>query len=404
MFASVFRETFKRTWRNRKNRLVLILSFVAIFVHLFFYMPGQEHPMTIDRETLRLEMTAAYGMKEGRLESGDIAVNSMTGIDTYSTAKQQYEDYFGYHSAIENGDVALLARMTAGGLPDFAMDTVWEQLNDEYEGDLQMMGYHQTRLFQEMRSIAEQEGVTLHLYDRKTAFQQLYTFFATYGPLIVLLITVFVASEILVDDRRHKTLKAGQPMGWRRYIFHQSLSLAIILGAIFSVLLAVYFLAAGIMYGFGSPGLEVGAYQYDEGYRGDGSNFSTQTIGVFIGMSLILIMLLIYFFIRLNALLSLVFRHDILVMLIGFVILGFNRIYSGRGEEGIFGIGGEYFLHNYFETGLVLSGERNFLAMTDAYSFTGALIIIGVSILVLEMLTALAAGWMHRQKFEREVR
>ncbi|MBY8910862.1 hypothetical protein K6L05_13985, partial [Salinicoccus roseus] len=125
---------------------------------------------------------------EGRLESGDIAVNSMTGIDTYSTAKQQYEDYFGYHSAIENGDVVLLARMTAGGLPDFAMDTVWEQLNDKYEGDLQMMGYHQTRLFQEMRSIAEQDGVTLHLYDRKTAFQQLYTFFATYGPLIVLLI------------------------------------------------------------------------------------------------------------------------------------------------------------------------------------------------------------------------
>ncbi|MFC3418744.1 hypothetical protein ACFOLA_04540 [Salinicoccus hispanicus] len=403
MFTAVFRETLKRTWRNRKNRLVLILSLLGIFAYLLLYLPGTEHPTTIDREGLVLELSAEYGMKESRLQQGDIAVNSFTGTNTYSLAKENYENYYTFDSAIDNGDIRLLVDLITSPrlMPPMAGDA--ERMNSDFGSDMHLANYETAVMNTELRAIAEEENLTLHLYDQKTAAQQLHLFLKTNGPLILLLVTIFVASEILVDDRKHRTLKAGQPFGWWRYIFYQSISLFAILITAFAVLLSLFYLVAGILYGFGSFGLGVSSYAYQEGYRGEVVNFSTRVIGSFVAMSVVFILLLVYLFVRLNAWLSLLFRHDVVVMIIGFLIVGFNRIYSGGGEATIFGIGGQYFPQNYFEFGQVLSGERNFLALNNGFTFGTGVMVLAASIVILEVLLLLTVKWMNRQKFEREV-
>lgn len=403
MFTAVFRETLKRTWRNRKNRLVLILSLLSIFAYLLLYLPGTEHPTTIDREGLALQMSAEHGMKESRLRQGDIAVNSFTGTNTYSLAKENYESYYPFHSAIDNGDIRLLMDLitSPGLMPPTTGDG--GEMNSGFGSDMHLANYEMAVMNTDLRAIAEAEEITLHLYDQKTATQQLHLFMKTNGPLILLLITIFVASEILVDDRKHRTLKSGQPFGWQRYIFYQSISLFAILIMAFTVLLSLFYLVSGILYGFGTFGLGVSSYAYQDGYRGEMVNFSTRSIGSFVAMSIVFILLLVYFFVRLNAWLSLLFRHDVVVMIIGFLIVGFNRIYGGGTEPTIFGIGAQYFPQNYFEFGQVLSGERNFLTLSDGFTFDMGVMVLVVSIIVIELLLLVTAKWMDRQKFEREV-
>ena len=91
MFKIVFLETFKKIYRNKKNRLIFLLAFLGIILYSFIYLPNLNNPLTIDTDELTLETESAYGMKESRLDSGDIAVNSFTGVDTYSFAKRNYE-------------------------------------------------------------------------------------------------------------------------------------------------------------------------------------------------------------------------------------------------------------------------------------------------------------------------
>ncbi|WP_411842523.1 hypothetical protein [Salinicoccus sp. HZC-1] len=403
MFSLVFTETAKKIWRNRKNRLILILSILGIFTYLLLYLPSAGSITTLDTERLSLEMEAKQGEKESRLADGDISVNSFTGVDTYSMAKDEFEYYYKFHTALQDGDMYRLAQLKSNGLPMFIFEKIHDHLLDVYDGDLQRVAYHRAVLFQEMEGIAEAPGVSAHLLNKKTAVQQMHAFFRTYGPMITLFVTIFIASEILVDDRKHRTLKAGTPIGWQKYIFYQSISMFVIItGGILS-LLALFFIANGILFGFGPLGLEVSHYAYADGYRGEASNFSTQSAGGFILMSLLLITLLIYLFIRINAILSLVFRHDVVVMITGFLLVAFNRIYSGEAEETVFGIEGHYFVQNYFEFGKVLSGERNFLAMTDAFTFQSAVMVIVVTIIVAEIILYFTAGWMNRQKFERQV-
>ncbi|TVT27799.1 hypothetical protein FO441_08830 [Salinicoccus cyprini] len=400
MFTAVFRETLKRTWRNRKNRLVLVLTLLGIFAYLLLYLPSKEHPTTIDREALALELSAEYGMKESRLEEGNIAVNSFTGMNTYSLAKKTYESYYAFQSGIDNGNIRLLIDLATHSAltPPLA-----EAPSERFDRDIHLGNYNAGVVNTELQAIAAQEDATLHMYNQKTAAQQLHLFLKTNGPLILLLVTIFVASEILVDDRKHRTLKAGQPFGWWRYILYQSVSLFIILITAFTALLSIYYLVAGILYGFGTFDLGVSSYGYQEGYRGEQVNFSTRSVSIFVAMSAVFILLLVYLFVRLNAWLSLVFRHDVVVMIIGFLLVGFNRIYNGGGEATIFGISSQYFPHNYFEFGQVLSGERNFLAMTNGFSFLTGTLVLTASILILEVLLLLTAKWMDRQKFEREV-
>ncbi|GAB3058730.1 hypothetical protein ACFOU0_04390 [Salinicoccus sesuvii] len=403
MFIAVFRETLKRTWRNRKNRLVLVLSLVAIFSYLLIYLPGTEHPTTIDREGLALQLSTEYGTKESRITQGDIAINNFTGINTYSVAKESYESYYPFHSAIDNGDIRLLADLitTPGLSPPKTGGN--GGTGSGYGSDMHRVNYELAVMQTDLRAVAELENLTLHLYDQKTAAQQLHLFMKTNGSLILLLITIFVASEILVDDRKHRTLKSGQPFGWQRYILYQSLSLFTILIIAFTALLSLFYLVTGILYGFGTFGLGVSSYAYQDGYRGELVNFSTRSIGSFVGMSIAFLLCLIYLFVRLNAWMSLLFRHDVVVMIIGFLIVGFNRIYGGGTEPVIFGIGAHYFPQNYFEFGQVLSGERNFLTLSTGFTFETGIIVLVISIVVIELLLLVTAKWMDRQKFVREV-
>ena len=404
MFKIVFLETFKKIYRNKKNRLIFLLAFLGIILYSFLYLPNVNNPLTIDMDELALETESAYGMKESRLDSGDIAVNSFTGIDTYSMAKYDYENNFMFYDALEKGDVSRLFEVKSTNyVPLFTMDALNDYLERKHDGQFLEMDFERAMINSSLSTLSEIDNPTTHEFNGKTGIQQLYSFFLTYGPLIILFITVFVASEVLVDDRKHHTLKAGQPLGWRRYIFYQSVSMFIIIMSGIAVLLTVFFLLISLLYGFGDLSLLNTHYAYNDGYRAAEENFFTAPVTEFIVQSLILTAILLYLFIRLNAVLSLIFRHDVIVMIAGFAIIAFNRLYSGGGEDKFLGIGAHLFPQNYFEFGDILSGRQNFLTLSNNFTFDNGLIVLAVTIIIIEIILGILAGFMTRQKFVRQV-
>ena len=404
MFRIVFLETFKKIYRNKKNRLIFLLAFLGIILYSFLYLPNVNNPLTIDMDELALETESAYGMKESRLDSGDIAVNSFTGIDTYSTAKYDYENNFMFYDALKKGDISRLFEVkTTNYVPLCTVEALNDYLERKHDGKFLEMDFERAIINSNLLTLSEIENPTTHEFNGKTGIQQLYSFFLTYGPLIILFITIFVASEVLVDDRKHHTLKAGQPLGWRTYIFYQSVSMFIIIVTGIAVLLTVFFLLISLLYGFGDLSLLNTHYAYNDGYRAAEENFFAAPVTEFIMQSLILTAILLYLFIRLNALLSLLFRHDVIVMIAGFAIIAFNRLYSGGGEDKFLGIGAHLFPQNYFEFGKILSGRQNFLTLSNNFTFDTALIVLFVTIIIIEIILGILAGFVTRQKFVRQV-
>ena len=404
MFRIVFLETFKKIYRNKKNRLIFLLAFLGIILYSFLYLPNVNNPLTIDMDELALKTESAYGMKESRLDSGDIAVNSFTGIDTYSTAKYDYENNFMFYDALKKGDISRLFEVKSTNyVPLFTVEALNDYLERKHDGQFLEMDFERAIINSNLLTLSEIENPTTHEFNGKTGIQQLYSFFLTYGPLIILFITIFVTSEVLVDDRKHHTLKAGQPLGWRTYIFYQSVSMFIIIVTGIALLLTVFFLLISLLYGFGDLSLLNTHYAYNDGYRAAEENFFAAPVTEFIIQSLILTAILLYLFIRLNALLSLLFRHDVIVMIAGFAIIAFNRLYSGGGEDKFLGIGAHLFPQNYFEFGKILSGRQNFLTLSNNFTFDTALTVLFVTIIIIEIILGILAGFVTRQKFVRQV-
>lgn len=403
MFITIFKETYKKIIRNKKNRLIFILAIIGIVLYSVLVVSGNENVLTIDKAQLELETYAEYGQKESRLDSGDIAVNSFTGVDTYSMAKREYEANFAFHKAIGEGDMKRLVDLQNSGIPSFQAEALNEYLDDKYIGDFVMKNFERSVIFRQMSALGELDSVDAHAYNGQTAAQQLHAAITGFGPLIILFITIFVASDILTDDRKHRTIKSGQPLGFRTYIFYQSVTVFLVMLAATAVLTSLFILITGVLYGLGDLSMNVTQYAYQDGARGGELNYTDIPLGTFLAYGGVLTVMLIYLFVRINAALSLVSRHDIVVMILGFLLIAFNRIYSGGGEAEILGIPAHYFPQNYFEYGNVLSGLQNYLTMSDQFTFMNGVFVIAGTVIVTEIFIYLLVFWMHRQKFERAV-
>lgn len=409
MFRVVFNETRKKIVRNKKNRLLVVLTILAIFIYTLIIMPGQTHPTEVERSTFNLQMNTEMNMAEERLIDGTIGVNRMSGVDTYLYSKQRYETYDTYLQAVEDGNAKLFIDNIANVWPNHLRENLDDYVYDRAGLDFNAIVYERSTLTRNISLIALHDNISMHTVQEKTSIQQLYSFFKGYGPLIIFLATIFIASEILVVDRKHKTLKAGPPISWWNYILYQSISTYIIIAIFAAIAMTLFFFVNGILYGTGPADLLVNHYIYNsEGglssFRGDPSHFETQYAWMFVLKAVGLVLLIMFLLIRLNALFSLIFRNEILVMVLGFAIVLVTIIYGTDGSGEILGFPGYFFPQNYFEVGSVISGERNYFATTDMYNFVIGSIVIVCTIIVVEILLYIASIWMNRQKFEREVR
>lgn len=410
MFRYVFTETMKRTWRNRKLRLLFVLTVLLILVYCTLVLPRTSTSDIFDATATEAQVENHYGTKENQLSSGTVQFTQFTSSNTYSQAKKDFEELSQLHYAIQDGDLARIMQLTDLGIRGVVSDEgdVPSLFPARESSDFALQGYYYASSSTEDLNTNQ---VSTHMLEDKTAIQQLYRFVERYLPFAFLLITAFIASEVLVSDRKHPTIKAGKPIDWRMYIFYQSVAVFVICGLYMIGTMVIYTAVNGLLFGFGPLRIEITSYAMTpqentliNTYRGDMSFFGYQNAWLYVGLSMVFILVMMYVLIRVSMLFSLIFRQDMIVLVLSILLVTVSSIYLADSSAGIFGIDPWYLPHNYIEIGRVLMGEMNYIAFTDQFTFMNGLIAMGFTLLVVEVLLIVTSFIMNRQRFERQVR
>lgn len=400
MAKAIFLETFKTLMRNSKNRLVIVVAFLGVIVYSGVVLPHLEPLDTVDMERLEIDMLGNRGLMENQFEQGTTEANLFTGQSTYQMAKEEFQQQRAFKAAIDTGDVRRYIQL------DYVPEEVADKMKDYYMQNssepMKDLGYDQTNRRLRLESYLEEvPNPTFHMVQEKTSWQQIHLFLLNWGPVLLLIVTVFLASDVVTRDREVRTQKAGVPYAWSKYLFVQSAAVFCFTGLFLLMVGIWFFLVNGLLFGFGSLDLKVPLYTYSSDYVTNDSVFGLMPLGTFLWKSLPFLLLFLYLMIRLSVLFSLLFRNDVVVLMVGVFAVVFEKLYYSRRMRDIFGIDLSFFPQTYIDFGKVVSGEKNFLLNTPMITWERGLAVVAGTVLVVELLLWAATKVITRQRFVR---
>lgn len=400
MYQTVFKETWLHLARSSKNRLTIGLVFLAILFYSFILLPQRESFDTIDYQQLEINRNANRGLMEEARENGNFQVNGFTGQSAFSQAKYNYDYQNALLESIQTGNAERYMGIISTYLPEFHTDERLEKYLNSSLYPEKDLTYDEINFHNRIRSYQEEQvPLTFSIIQEKTSLQQLYLFLLELGPTILVILALFIAADVFIIGVKKRTQHIGVPLSWGRYLFVQSLATLSFVFLFFLAAAGFFFLINGLLYGFGSRAFQVPQFIYSEEYVTDMSVYRLMKMSTFFLQSLPFVAILIYLFIRLTALFSLLFRQEVVVFLAGIFTFLFERLYYSRTTRQILGMDVSYFPQTYFDFGKVITGEKNFLLNTGTITPEKGLISLIVTVLVVELLLVAATRWRTRQKF-----
>lgn len=397
---TIFLETIKKMMRNSKNRLVLIVALLGVVIYSGVVLPNSESMDTVDMERLGIGLLGNKGLMESQFEKGTTEANIFTGMSTYEMVKSNFEQQRAFIGAVNTGDARRFIELNY--IPEELAKEIENHYLKNSEEPLKDLHYDRSNKQLRLNSyIEEVPNITFHLIQEKTAWQQIHLFLLRIGPLAILILTVFMVSDVVTGDRDARTQKAGIPYSWRKYLAVKSAASFCFVCVFFLVIFCWFLLVNGLLFGFGSLSLKVPEYTYSSDYATNNAVFGLMSIGNFLIQVVPFIVLFIFLMIRLTVLFSLVFKNEVVVLILGIFAVVFEKIYYSRRMRDIFGIDLSFFPQTYMDFGKVVSGEKNFLLNTDSITAGKGLLVVGATILIIEGLLWVTTKYIPRQRFVR---
>ena len=395
MKRQVVRETLAYMWRNKKNRLVIVLCFGALLVHSLLILPNTRFHDEVDVVALERGMDSNRQTFEDRLEEGLTVPTFMTGTSAYEIARNEYVNQRELLTALKMGDVRRYLGISY-------RPTSEEREFVPEEKPFTLLGYAKEEAFQSFKNnyyMDEVEQLNFHIVHERTSLQQLHLFLIGQGPYVLIFLLLFMVSDVVTKDRKLRTQKLGVPVNWFTYVLVQSLT-AMGFFLVFAAALAGFFiLVNGLLYGFGTLNLPVGVFDLSPPEEGQFMvSMIVEAIGTYFVRVLPYSLLLMYGFTRLSSLFSLLVKHDVVVLILSVFVLMFPQLYYSPGTSELFGVSATWFPQTYFHFGEVASGRMALDLMTYT-PYVRGLIVLVVTILVLELLNWIVSKKITRQAF-----
>lgn len=178
MYKQIIKETLKYMWRNKKNRLVMVLSLGVVLVHSLFILPNLTEDFDVDVAQLERSIVSNQQTFEDRLETGQTLPSFFTGTSAYQQARNEYVNQRELLTAIRTGDARRY--LTINYRPQEDPGNVMED-----EGfNIPILGYAQERGFQAMKNqvyVNEVEPLSFHHIHDRTSLQQMHLFLIGWG-------------------------------------------------------------------------------------------------------------------------------------------------------------------------------------------------------------------------------
>ncbi|WP_025785309.1 hypothetical protein [Sporosarcina sp. D27] len=375
---------FLLTAKSKRTIPFLLFIGVLLISYCFLLVPNRETKETFYPEEIRDYLTGVEVEQNQRLKSGNTGIILMTGDPVF--ARNDYN--YGLFSALLNSyeDRNFLRYLHLRSYYLESDPSVY--LQDEnlfkyspYPGKDREHLYHQTMLRYE-DYLMNDRRITEALLFEKTGMQSLQTFLHTYGFYFFLFCAVYFSSDILSRDRPHRTVLQGLPMSWYRQLNLKTLAaFSYTLLVLITVLLTGFFVLSS-QFGFGYANLHVPIMTAQNTFSIE--EYEVISMLKFIGLSLAALPLLLFLFIRINVILSLLVKNEWLVLMLGTLVIFSERLYDTRTTRDILGIDISYFPQTYFDFGKIVTGEKNFLLNTETITLAKGIIVLLVAVAIIE--------------------
>lgn len=388
---------FMLTRKSKKNNIFILFLAVLLFSYCFIILPNQETIDSFDAVEMKRTVADSADMQKGREARGATGVIRFIGMSVYAQDSSKIKIRSGMLHAYENEEYTRFLRLKIMNIDETAIiedKTLYPNSPFPKKDRRDFLAQTQLRYDSYLTS---ERPVSYEMIEQKTALQALQNLLL--GPFTYLIIfcAIYFSSEALVRDRRNQTVLQGVPLSWYRLIniktFTSFLYTSLVLLTLFIAGMAILIAQNGLGYfdiqmPIIVPGEIAGTHEYE-----------MLPIGKFLLLAMGFIPILVYLFIRLNMVLSLVLKNEWLVLLVSSLILFSERLYFTRTLRELFGIEISYFPQTYFEFGKVISGEKNFLVNLDTLTYAKAYLLFIITILVIEILLLLVSRIITKQRF-----
>lgn len=399
MNRNFLKHEFAMTSKSRRNIPFIVFLVVLLLGYCFIILPNKETKETFDSVGIRDYLEGLQVEQTFREEKGTTGINKMTGVPVYAINANNYKIFRGMLTAYEDHDFNRYLYLRAHYLE-------WNM--SEYVGDMSLFKhsifpgkdrahlYHQTMLrFEDY--LKNDYTISYGMIQEKTGLQVLQNLLLNYGMYLFLFCVIYFSSDILTRDRQYRTVLQGLPLSWYRLLNLKTLSIFLYSLLVLAGLILVGVFVISLQYGFGSFDMKVPVMIAQQVFTLE--DYDVITTAQFLLKSLSVIPIMVYLFIRLNVVLSLLLKNEWLVLLVSSLILFSERLYLTRTSRELFGIDISFFPQTYFDFGKVVTSEKNFLLNTETITYMKGIFVLLIMIAIIECVLLLVSRIVNKRRF-----
>ncbi|MCG3089532.1 hypothetical protein [Sporosarcina cyprini] len=390
---------FLLTYRNKKNIPFVVFLCIALLSYCFLFVPNEVTQETFHVDEVKSKLTELEAEQEYRLAKGNTGIILFSGMPVFAMNAYSYGMFSAMLAAYEDGNATRWLHLRANHLEGDSSDYIRDEKlfkDSPFPGKDREHLYKQTMLRYETY-LAKEHPITFGMIEEKTGLQALQKFFQQYGMYFVLFCAIYFSSDLLSRDRPNKSVLQGLPLSWYRQLNLKTLSSFFYTHAVVGIVLLLGVLLLAFQYGFGYFDLKIPTILIKDEFPRE--HYDVMTIASFLGEIAIIIPILVYLFIRLNVVFSLIFKNEWLVLVISSLLLFSEKIYLTRTSRELFGIDISFFPQTYFDFGNVITGEKNFLLNTTTMDFTRGILVLLITVVVMEGILFVLSRIINKRRF-----
>lgn len=404
MIRTILNHEFKMMFNNKKNILFIVALLVLITSFCIFILPTQVTSDSFNSERAKNDLEDLMIVQKGMKERGATGFMPMSGGPIYAQGEAEALIQSKLITAFDDRDYYrfLLFRLKDSGLYSDIMTRNFTTPSQFRSMDISH-AYAQTQE-RYMEYLKSEVPITYQLIERKTALQVIQKFLLSPAVLLIVFCAIYFSSDILTKDRQYQSVLQGLPVSWYRLInvksvvaFGYSLFILVALVAFATLLLT-------LMNGFGSFDIPVVTTELSEEPISEGGinpylGYDTISMGKFFLLTFGFLPMIIYLFIRLNAMFSLIFKNTWIVLMMSSILLFSEFIYFSRTTRELFGLDISFFPQTYFDIGKIVNGEKLYLLNHTTLNYTKGWFVLIITILIAEVLLFILSQIVNKRRF-----
>ncbi|MEC5424852.1 ABC transporter permease subunit [Virgibacillus sp. C22-A2] len=400
MNLSLFRHEFKVMYKSKKNLLFVLFLSALLVSYCFVILPNDQTTDSFDPEKVIQELEELAAEQAAIEDRGATGFGLYTGLAYYAMNDAYYNLHTKMVTAFEDKDFTRFLHLRSysvqNHLSNFHEDQIEAFLESPFPGKDRSHHFHKTIM--RYQSYLDMDApISYAMIEQKTALQTLLNIVSSNVIYLILFCAIYFSSDIILRDKDNRTILQGLPLSWFRLMNIKTLAVYLYTVLVLLILIILGIIMISLQNGLGFINIQIPVMIAQRDFSMN--DYGTISYFSFMMKVMCLVLIIIYLFIRLNTLLSLIFKNQVIVLMVSTFVLFSESIYFSRRTRELFGIEINKFPQTYFEFGKVVSGDKNFLVNLETITFENGITVLLSTILIIEIVLYVVSRVVNKRRF-----